>query len=397
VPRWPEREWIEALRETLKDSVRIRLRSDVPVGTCLSGGLDSSSLITLVSQLVDGRPAAFSVVYDDEGFTEGRFIQAMGDRLPLDLHVVKPTGDDLFDVMAGVVWHNDEPSSSYGMYSQWQVMKLAAEHGVTVILNGQGGDELLAGYHRYMPTYIRELLRAGHLVRAARELRGSLLRQDIDVSQNLKQAVYPLLPGLARRAWRRAFSERPRLERFLRPEFVEAARPASVEAHRADFDTLAEHLMHDLCVASVPELVHHEDRCSMAFSREVRLPFLDHRLVELVVRMPASLKIRDGVTKYVLRAMMAPEGLPPEILTRYDKKGYPTPMGRWFATTAREGVHDVLASAAFRTRGIVDQERALQAFARHVAGEYDFTQLIWQWLTLELWFRQFIDSPEARH
>lgn len=396
-PDWTDEEWTQALRETLKDSVRLRLRSDVPVGTCLSGGLDSSSIVTLASQVGGGRPAAFSVVYDEEGFTEGRFIQAMGEQLPLDLHIVRPTGDDLFQTMEQLVWHNDEPSSSYGTYSQWQVMQLAASHGVTVILNGQGGDELLAGYHRYVPTYVRELLRTGHVWRAEQELRGSMARQDISIRQNLKQAIYPALPPALRAAYQRTVSDQPLAGQFLHPDFVSSVTAARRSTRPAAFGSLVEHLCHDLSVASVPALVHHEDRCSMAFSREIRLPFLDHRLVELMVRMPARMKIRRGVSKYALRQAMVPEGVPPEILARYDKKGYPTPMGKWFATTAREQTRDVLRSASFKARGVIDAVKAQHAFERHVRGERDHTQAIWQWVTLELWFRRFLDESTVGH
>jgi len=134
---------------------------------------------------------------------------------------------------------------------------------------------------------------------------------------------------------------------------------------------------------------------SMAFSREIRLPFLDPRLVELAVRMPSSLKIRNGVTKYVLRKAMEGEGVPAPILNRHDKKGYPTPVGKWFRTVASEETRALLSSASFAQRGIVDAKKAQAAFASHLAGAADFTLPLWQWVSLELWYRQFIDRPRA--
>src|SRR6185295_10407035 len=164
---------------------------------------------------------------------------------------------------------------------------------------------------------------------------------------------------------------------FLVPDFRAAV--ATDNGMRRTPSSLREHLVHDLTVASLPALVHHEDRMSMAFSREIRLPFLDPRLVELAVRMPSSLKIRNGVTKYVLRQAMEGEGVPPAILNRHDKKGYPTPVGKWFRTIANDETRALLSSASFVQRGIVDAKKAQAAFASHVKGVADFTLLLWQW------------------
>jgi asparagine synthase (glutamine-hydrolysing) len=383
-------DWIEEFREILTDSVRLRLRSDVPVGTCLSGGLDSSSIITLVSRLVDGPVSAFSVVYDDAGFAEGAFVKAAQQGLRVDGHLVTPNGTDLYPTLARLVWHNDEPSSSYGMYSQWHVMRLAAEQGVTVILNGQGGDELLGGYHRYLPTYLRELFGTGRWGWAWTELRGARTVASRSIVENLKQVWYPSLPAGVQCLYRRFVTARAHTADFLDPAFRSQTDTVTGEPPEL-FHTLSAHLAHDLCVTSVPALVHQEDRASMAFSREIRLPFLDPRLVELVTRMPSSLKIQRGVTKYVLRRAMEQEKLSASVVARSDKKGYPTPMGKWFATVAWDETRELLWSESFRQRGFVNVKKAREAFIQHVNAEADYTLPIWQWVNLELWFRTFID------
>jgi asparagine synthase (glutamine-hydrolysing) len=385
-----EAEWVDEFFALLKDSVRLRLRSDVAVGTCLSGGLDSSSIICLMAQFVDEPVSAFSVAYDDKGFSERRYMQAMTGALPIRAHMVMPTGEDLFDTLSRIIWHNDEPSSSIGQYSQWQVMKLAAEKGVTVILNGQGGDELLAGYFRYMPTYVHELMRAGQWRRALAELRGDAKLHEHSFAQNVKQVLYPSMPGFLKHVYTRVLSTQSRPDKYLSGSFLTSYAGNGQASHRR-LTSLREHLAQDLTETSVPYLVHHEDRCSMAFSREIRLPFLDHRLVELAFRMPAAMKIRGGVTKEVLRRAMKHQGMPEVILQRHDKKGYPTPVGKWFRTTAREAVAEVLNAASFKERGIVNSQKALEAFAQHTEGSADFTLPLWQWLNLELWFRTFID------
>src|SRR5262245_28280126 len=378
-------DWIAEFGETFRSSVELRLRSDVPVGTCLSGGLDSSSIICLTSRITAAPVPAFSVVYDEPGFREGQFVRQVADAVRLDAHTVTPSGADLLDTMAAIVRHNDEPSTSYGQYSQWHVMKLAADHGVPVLLNGQGGDELLGGYDRYLPTYVRELALSGRVRQSARELgaAGGSLRR------NLKQVVYPLIAPAMREAYRTSVTRQWHPRDYLAADFA-AAWANEPWSPRAP-STLREHLVHDLTVASLPALVHQEDRMSMAFSREIRLPFLDPRLVELVLQMPSSLKIRDGVRKHVLRRAMTGEAIPPAILDRRDKKGYPTPVGLWLRTIARSAAGDVLLSTSLRRRGIVNVEKACAAYETHVRGAADFTQPIWQWLSLELWFRQFVD------
>jgi asparagine synthase (glutamine-hydrolysing) len=385
-----EPEWIEEFLALLKDSVRLRLRSDVAVGTCLSGGLDSSAIICLMTQLVEEPISAFSVVYDEEGFSERPFMQAMADALPLRAYRVTPNGEDLFDTLKRIVWHNDEPSSSTGQYSQWHVMKLAAEKGVTVILNGQGGDELMGGYWRYLPTYTRELMMQGRWRQAALEINGDIRLHNGSLPQSFKQVFYPMTPGFLRKAYARTVSTQERADEFLSPDFLTSYTQNGNGKARL-MKTLREHLIIDLTVKSVPYLVHHEDRCSMAFSREIRLPFLDHRLVERSFQMPSDLKIRNGVTKYILRKALTGQGMPETVLNRQDKKGYPTPVGKWFKTVAREEVREILSSTSFKQRGIVNADNALKSFALHCQGRGDFTLHMWQWINTELWFRAFID------
>jgi asparagine synthase (glutamine-hydrolysing) len=385
-------QWIEELRAILLDSVRLRLRSDVPVGTCLSGGMDSSSVIHLMSRLREGPVSAFSVLYDDAGFQEATFVRAMTASLPIVAHEVRPTGDDLYETLPKIVWHNDEPSAGPGQYSQWHVMRLAAQGGVKVLLNGQGADELLAGYVRYFPSYVRELVCRGRWAAAAREMTSHARLQQQSMGAVVRSVVYPALPQVARRAYRHVLSRQAQGgAEFLSP----GSRAELTTTIPAYFNALAEHLSWDLTLLSLPALVHSEDRCSMAFSREIRLPFLDHRLVELVAAMPSAMKIREGVTKHVLRQAMAREGLAAAVLERHDKKGYPTPASRWFRTTAREATRDILSSASFRQRELLDPAGVAGVFQEHCDGRQDATTLLWRWVSTELWFRRFLDEAPA--
>jgi asparagine synthase (glutamine-hydrolysing) len=382
----------EELVDLLRDSVRLRLRSDVPVGTCLSGGLDSSSIIWLMSRLQEGPISAFSVIYEEPGFDEGPYVRAMHGAIPLDAHEVRPDGSDLPETLERIIWHNDEPSNSLGQYSQWHVMRLASEFGVKVLLNGQGGDELLGGYLRYIPTYARELVRRRRLRSSLRELRGHQRLHGFSVLAGAKQVLYPLVPGRLRRAYRGLRGQYLMPESFLAADLAaEFAEPRDEE----DFSTLQDHLSHDLTVTSVPSLVHAEDRCSMAFSREIRLPFLDHRLVEFMHAVPAHLKIHEGATKVLLRLGMAKEGLPERVRERHDKKGYPTPVGRWLRTSARSWATEILSSPELARRGFVAPAQVKDALRLHMEGRTDSSQLLWRWLCAELWARQFLDATAS--
>jgi asparagine synthase (glutamine-hydrolysing) len=380
-------DWESAFLELVTDSVRLRLRSDVPLGVCLSGGLDSSSIVALASRLEGREVAAFSVLYDEAGLAERSFVEAVTRAFPLRAAAVSPDGRDLFGTLASIVWHNDEPSTSVGQYSQWHVMRLARDHGVKVLLNGQGGDEILAGYERYVTTHTRERMLRGDLVGAARSLAGEARMRGGGLRGGLKRVVYPITPRPLREGYRRMLGGRTIAADFLTPELLAAAGEVS-----EDFRSLRDHLATDLTALSVPALVHAEDRCSMAFSREIRLPFLDHRLVELMFRMPSRMKIRGGVTKHVLRQVMAREGLPAPVASRQDKKGYPTPMGRWLRTSALDETRALLGSDSFRNRGLLDVPRALATLEEHASGAADHTALLWRWINVELWFRRFVDA-----
>jgi asparagine synthase (glutamine-hydrolysing) len=379
--------WEDTFIALFKDSVRLRLRSDVPLGSCLSGGLDSSSIVCLMRQIDEQPVSTFSVLYDESAYAEASFVRSMVEGSTLRAHEIKPTGEDLFATLDRITWHNDEPSNGIGQYSQWQVMKLAAERGVTVILNGQGGDELLAGYHHYLVAALREHALRGHGLTAWRQLRLDAAMHGESIGSRLKQAIYPLLPRWIQRGYTRAFSGKAMAQSLIAPDLLATE---DGRLYRNDFTALNDSLWYDLTVATVPYLVHSEDRCSMAFSREIRLPFLDHRLVELMFRMPSRMKIRDGVTKYILRKTMAAQGLPAAIVNRHDKKGYPTPLSHWLRTLAYSQAREMLRSLG--SRGLVDGAGLEALLKRHADGHSDDSVALWRFVCLEAWFRVFIDQ-----
>lgn len=312
----------EQFRELLTDSVRLRLRADVPVGSSLSGGLDSSTIVSVINRLLpaDGIQKTFSARFDEPASDEGKWIDLVTRANRVQRSDVWPTPEQFFDELTKVFWHQEEPFSSTSIYAQWCVMRLARENDVTVLLDGQGADEMLAGYHSYFEEHSADLLTSMNLPRYlkwkknCRELHGYAPRT---ISRVAKQTVPSVLKNPVRRVMR-SLGELPEVER-RKPEFPAEFKKLSSLKKLLWWNTTREGLV---------ELLRYADRNSMAHSREVRLPFLDHRLVEFVFRLPDQLLMRDGWTKWILREAF--RGIVPAAITdRIDKLGYMPPQKRW--------------------------------------------------------------------
>jgi asparagine synthase (glutamine-hydrolysing) len=322
----PESWFAEKFRELFFESVRLRLRSDVPVGSSLSGGLDSSTVVSVMDRLLPEGAVqkTFSARFDDAAKDEGRWMEYVTRTTRVEPHFVWPTGERMFEEMSSLFHHQDEPFGSASIYAQWCVMRLAKEHDVTVLLDGQGADEMLAGYHPYFNVVADDLFNSWRFPafiswrNSYKALHGKslsplswTLRQS--VPSNLKQPVKKLL-----RRSGNGHGNGHEVERVV-PVY-----PKEFEKVSALRKILWWHTTRQ----GLAELLRYADRNSMAHSREVRLPFLDHNLVEFVFSLPERLIIRDGWTKWILR--QAFRGVVPEpILNRVDKLGYEPPQRRW--------------------------------------------------------------------
>ncbi len=322
---------IDDYRELLSDAVRLRLRGDVPVGTCLSGGLDSSSVVGLVNQLmrsngedtvqVGSRQKTFSAVYDTDGpYNERRFIDAVLARTQADGHFVVPQADDLWSEMEALVWHTEEPFQTTSIFAQWCVMRLARQRGVTVLLDGQGADESLAGY-RPFSLLLGDQLREGRVLGAAREAVAIGRRTGLPVSGVMLRAAATLLPSQAR-------GMRARLQAAHTSDFVSADLSAVATPQPTVLDTGLKAHLRRLHEEGLPHLLRFEDRSSMAFAVEGRVPFLDYRLVQFSAGLPNRFLVRDGWTKWILRQAMR-DIVPDAVLWRTDKVGFETPERDW--------------------------------------------------------------------
>jgi asparagine synthase (glutamine-hydrolysing) len=317
-------EWYsEKFRNLFFESVKLRLRSDVPVGSSLSGGLDSSTVVTVMDRWLpaDAVQKTFSARFDDPHKDEGKWIEEITSATRVEPHVVWPDGQKMFEELADVFWHQDEPFRSTSIYAQWCVMRLAKEHKVTVLLDGQGADEMLAGYHHFFSAVADDLLKRLNVpaylkwTRSYRGLHGRPLDGTLGFGGLIKQSV----PGSIKKPVKALLGRTaPVIKPFL-------------PTYPKEFDkvsSLRKLLWWHTTRKGLAELLRYADRNSMAHSREVRLPFLDHNLVEFVFQLPDRLLLRDGWTKWILRNAFK-DILPASISFRIDKLGYEPPQQRW--------------------------------------------------------------------
>jgi asparagine synthase (glutamine-hydrolysing) len=375
-----------AFRAAFKRAVERRLVADVPVGTCLSGGLDSSSIVAMMTELLrehapdavsmGERLKTFSAVFDGDPIDEQRYIEPVLAASKAEGNFVRPTSPDLIDDLPALVWHHDEPIVSSGPYAQYRVMALAAGRS-KVLLDGQAGDELLAGYVPYQYVYLRQL---------ARERRWRLLAREGFAARDV---LAPLVRQKLADRGGRALDPRS----LLSGSFATSERLQSVaRADRRSRDDLKLRLCQDLTTYSLPSLLRYEDRNSMAHSIESRVPFLDQELVELVLSMPADAIVRDGWSRWILRESL--RGTLPELVrVRRKKIGFTTPEIRWLRKE-RAVIQGILRSPSFASRRWWEGPKVATAFKSCCDGETEESPLFWRVLDAEVWMRVF-HGPHA--
>jgi asparagine synthase (glutamine-hydrolysing) len=378
----------DELRSLLSSSIRLRLRSDVPVGVCLSGGMDSSSIVSLLIRDMDRTDLnTFSAVYEKGQYgDESEYISTYADKLENMLYT-RPTAESLFNDLHSFVRAHAEPMPSSSPYAQFKVMELAKKN-VVVTLDGQGADEELGGYYYFYGLHFKELLLKGKL--------GSLFTAIVDYMKvhrslfGIKAFLFFLLPewlSIKAKVSDNGYLTGP----FIKKHFRNNTVAGNLYASRSVNEALLDHFEYKL-----EHLLKWEDRNSMWFSLEARVPFLDYRLVERALSTPSGQLIHKGTSKYILRQAMK-DILPEKIRMRVDKIGFATPEALWFREEYfRNFIHGILTSPSFKNRGIIDPEKALQLFEKHCENRIDISKDIWKWINLELWFRMFIDGNEPQ-
>lgn len=371
--------------ELLSSSIGLRLRSDVPVGVCFSGGLDSSSIVSLLLRDFNKHDiSTFSAVYNIEGhkYDESEFIYEYKNVLS-NMYYVTPNADSLMKDIYNFVKAHNEPVTSTSLYAQFKVMELAKSN-VVVVLDGQGADELLAGYHYFFGIYFRELLGKLKLFKLSSEMCKYVINHK--EIYGLKTFLYFMLPSFLKT------KARVMEKGFLSKDFQKKCADDNVIVDilydsKNIYEALINHFEYKL-----EHLLKWEDRNSMWFSLEARIPFLDYRLVESALSMDSSYKIRNGMTKYLLRESVK-NLIPEKIRLRTDKIGFNTPEDDWFHTEKFAAlINDILNSKSFSERGYINASKAKELYNKHLNKKINISRDIWKWINLELWFNEFIDQ-----
>lgn len=369
-------------RERWTTAVQRRLIADVPVGTCLSGGIDSGSIVgTMASLLQDHaldtdsmgeKLKTFSIVYDGDPINEREYMEASIEAASPEAHFDQPESKRWIDELDSLVWHQDEPIFSSAPYAQWCVMRLAQPH-VKVLLNGQAGDELLAGYTPYQMVRLKELLKQRKVVAFLKEAAAS------------RDVLWPLI--------RRKLKNRRKsldISTVLTPAFLgRTTTPAMPKSS----SNLKQRLVQDLTLWSLPSLLRSEDRNSMAFSMESRLPFLDQAFVDYVLSLPPEAIVDKGWSRKILRDSLVGI-LPDKIRLRRWKVGFTTPETRWFRAR-RATIQGVFRSPLFASRPYWDATAVADAFTGMLNGKVEPSPFFWRALNVEIWLRVFFADAAA--
>ena len=388
----------EELRDLLADAVRLRLRADVPVGSCLSGGLDSSSIVCLMHEQLrrsgkSYRQEAVSSCTDDPRCDERRFMEAVVQQTGIRTHCVWPLPETLFETLDRLTWHQDQPFSSTSVFAQWTVFAEAKQQGLIVMLDGQGADEQLAGYHSFYGSWFAELALRGQWNALRKEMQSCGRMHGFSATTALKQLAVslPIVGRCAHLLWRFLRGGRDGSQFLHSDAFREqGVRPAAaariVGGPRHSVRSLS---AAQLMSTNLPQLLHYEDRNSMAHSVESRVPFLDSRVVEHVFTLPGRCKIQNGWTKAVLREAM--RGILPEcIVHRMDKIGFETPEARWFTQGAASRAFGRLLDRSCRTLSPLLDETQIRALWNEIVHRRRaYHPLLWRIVSFADWVRRF--------
>ncbi|WP_347507200.1 asparagine synthase (glutamine-hydrolyzing) [Pseudomonas anguilliseptica] len=397
-----ERYFIDTLSGLIDDSVRLHMRSDVPLGAHLSGGLDSSAIVCLASRMLGGEKmhtftGAFSEgpQFDETGYAKD--VATFAGTQYNEIYI--PAGNELADMLPRLMYYMDEPLAGPGVIPQYYVSQLAAKH-VKVVMGGQGGDELFIGYARYMALYLEKCL-SGAIYQTADQNRYAVSLESIVPNLPLLATYQPMLQGLWKNGLfaphdQRYFSLLDRSEGmvqlFNQGVLQSSSGYSSFESfqrifNRSEMHSLVNQMTYFDLKGSLPALLHVEDRTSMAASIESRVPLLDHRIVEFMATIPPNIKFAQGRMKHLFKESVR-SAVPQSIFDRKDKMGFPTPLTQWTKGVARDFVRDTLLSDRARQRGLYD----VVAVEKALGNESEFGRVVWGLLCLELWHRIFIDG-----
>src|SRR5690348_8762473 len=395
-----EEYFVAKLKKILDETISQQLRSDVPVGTYLSGGIDSSLVTVMAAKFLKKSFKSFSGAFNEgPEFNELKYARIASSKAGSELYEVFPTEQEFIDLLPTLIYHLDEPVAGPGIFPQYIVSKLASKH-VKVVLGGQGGDEIFGGYARYMIAYLEQALKGAinetneeeeHIVSLTSILPNlPLLRQYIPMMKSFwkSDAFAPM-----DRRYYNLLNRMGSTAEYLHKDVVgnckdnKVFQKFSLHFNNSDTKSYFNKMTHFDMQASLPALLQVEDRVSMAVSIESRVPLLDRRIVDLIAPMPAGMKFRGGEMKYLLKKTID-DIMPEEIMNRKDKMGFPVPLHIWSKNKAKDFIMDILLSKKAKERNIIHTEN----IEKLINTEQPFSRGLWGLLSLELWYNQFIDK-----
>lgn len=391
-------DFVDEWRETFRESVRLRLMADVPLGMFLSGGIDSSAIAAMMSRMVDAPVKTFSVGFREREANEFEFARIVAREFGTEHHEITITPDEFFDKLPDLVWHEDEPIGFIASVPLYFVSKLARDH-VKVVLTGEGSDEMLAGYGRYAkalrmlelgeryesvaPAFVRSAVRAG-----ASRIGGKLSRTFLTRDADIGSLFLDNFAVFGREMQSRLFSAETKAR-------IDDSDPYSLQKRwlaKCDATETLDKLLYVDSKTYLHELLMKQDQMSMAASIESRVPFLDHRLAELSARMPVNMKLRSGTTKFLLKEAM--KGILPDEILHRPKMGFPVPVGNWFRGPFWHIIDEFVLGERAQKRGMFDHGFVADLVRRHNAGE-NHDERLWALVNFEIWQRRFFDGESA--
>lgn len=371
------------------DSVKLRLRADVEVGSCLSGGLDSSSIVCTMNGILKERGAnhlqkTFSACSHHDKYDERKWMDIVTSHTKVDANYVYPDFKSFMNTSAQLIWQQDEPYQSNSILFQWSVFKSAAENNITVMLDGQGADEQLAGYKGFFKARFSNLFKQLRFQRFFNEYNATSKIHGIGkkfIYNSIRNAVVP------KRLLNKMRTEGITTPAWLNTDQLKCSTDHPYELINPGVSNVRDYSISNITSLNLQKLLHWEDRNSMAHSIEARVPFLDHRLVEFVISLPEQYKISDGITKRILRESMAGV-LPDAICNRMDKIGFIAPEEIWVKNESTEVFRNKLFKAIENSRGIINEE-ILKDFDGMLEGEKPFKYTYWRIISFVEWMDAF--------
>jgi asparagine synthase (glutamine-hydrolysing) len=396
-----DNQYVEQFADLFRESVRLRLMADVPLGMFLSGGIDSSAIAAMMSEMVSEPIKTFSVAFADREANELEYARLVARAFKTDHREIVLSPQEFFNLLPQMIYQEDEPIAHPSSIPLYAVSHLASQH-VKVVLTGEGSDELLAGYDKYRKTIYnlsigkmydrmtpdllqREVIKLIGGLSVSSTLRQKLARTFLCVKPDIDNIYFDNFSVFSRARQAELFTGDARSR-------IDDGNPyrTSIETiSNSDAESMLDKLLAADMKTYLHELLMKQDQMSMAASIESRVPFLDHKLVEFATRLPERMKLRGITTKYILRQAMRNK-LPKEILSR-KKMGFPVPIGKWLRGPFSYLVDEYILSARTRDRGVLKQDYVRELVRRHNAGE-NHSERLWSLINFEIWQRQFIEG-----